>query len=112
MFVNPHPPQKGKDFEAVVACLIYLQLSDRTRKPRAEVLKLCYLLAELYVKHVYSHLLRWKGCEIHETFWGGGGEKAIKVWEPLIYGFEYEYEVGMIFTKPQLSIDITYFLHI
>jgi hypothetical protein len=55
----------------------------------------------------------WGGRGVKFTkHFKGGGEQAIKVWEPLIYGFEHEYEVGMIFTKPQLSIDITYFLHI
>jgi hypothetical protein len=33
----------------------------------AEVTKLCYSLAELYVRSVYLNLLGWRGPEFHET---------------------------------------------
>jgi hypothetical protein len=37
-----------------------------------EVRKLCYSLAELYVKFVYLNLFRWKGAQ------------AVKVWGPRV----------------------------
>jgi hypothetical protein len=52
----------------------------------AEVIKVCYSLAELYVKCVYLNLFGWRGRDIYETF--QRGVQAIKVWEPLIYSVE------------------------
>jgi len=34
----------------------------------AKVRKVCYSLAELYVKSVYLNLFGWRGREVHETF--------------------------------------------
>jgi len=34
----------------------------------AKVRKVCYSLAELYVKSVYFNLFGWKGREVHKTF--------------------------------------------
>jgi hypothetical protein len=34
----------------------------------AKVRKVCYSLAELYVKSVYLNLFGWRGREVYETF--------------------------------------------
>jgi phage FluMu gp28-like protein len=47
----------------------------------AEVRKVCYSLAELYVIFVYLNLFGCRGHEVHETL--ERGAQGIKVWEPL-----------------------------
>jgi hypothetical protein len=47
----------------------------------AEVRKLCYSLAELYVKYVYYNLFEFRGRDVYETF--ERGAQARKVWETL-----------------------------
>jgi hypothetical protein len=49
----------------------------------AEAIKVCYSLAEHYVKSVYMNLFRRRGHKVHKTFLRRG--QAIKFCEPLVY---------------------------
>jgi hypothetical protein len=48
---------------------------------QAKVRRVCYSLAELYVKSVYLIISCRGGRELHETFKG----RAVKVWEPRLW---------------------------
>jgi hypothetical protein len=48
----------------------------------AKLRKVCYLIAELYVKSVYLNLFGWSGRKIHDIL---RGAKHIKVLELLSY---------------------------
>jgi hypothetical protein len=49
----------------------------------AEVRKVCYPLAELYVRSVYLNLFGWRGLDVHETI---RGAQDMKLCETLLYG--------------------------
>jgi hypothetical protein len=56
--------------------------SNQLILPPAEVRKVCYSLAELYIKSVYLNVLGRGVHEVHETLnWGA---QAITFWEPLL----------------------------
>jgi hypothetical protein len=46
---------------------MYLKCKQRILSP-AKVRRVCYSLAELYVKCVYLNLFGWRGYDIYETF--------------------------------------------
>jgi hypothetical protein len=43
------------------------ELAPNYKQPAA-VRRVCYSLAELYVKSVYLHLFGWRGARLYETF--------------------------------------------
>jgi hypothetical protein len=53
----------------------------------AEVRKVCYSVAQLYIKSVYLKLFEWRGQEFHGTL--PRGVQGIKVWEHLEYTDQY-----------------------